>query len=242
MPSSSSAEPAYGQAREAAIRLVEEVCRHLRVESPSIRLAEVLDGFRTYCFIKDAGGRMAYITPELRQLHGSDHPDRGIPGDEPAVLELERRTDDLVLKDARTLSFVYQTTLTDGEARYFQTQKMPLVGPDRDVVGLFGVSREVSSAVLDRLDSVRGPLGAAPTVNVSELEQQLRLLDDRERELARLISRGAINKQVANHFDVSIRSVENWRRSLLAKLEIESVPELTRWVVRLEDYGLLAGD
>ena len=77
------------------------------------------------------------------------------------------------------------------------------------------------------------------TARIDVLIEQLSQLEEREVQLARQLSHGAINKQLATHFGVSIRSVENWRRGLLDKLGIGTLAELTRWVMRLEQYGLI---
>lgn len=225
----------YLAAQDAAVRLVEETCRYLNLSSPAIRLAAVLDRFNGSHFIKGSDGRVAYASPnfekqfsdgaELTGLRESDF----MPQE---VRSLTDRTDDLVLKQGRTASFSFSITSNDGIQHSFQTQRVPFISPANEIVGMFGVSRKLATTELDSASS-----GAVAEISV--IRRQMQLLDDRERELAQLLSHGAINKQLASHFGVSIRSVENWRRTLLTKLDLETIPQLTRWIVRLEDYGFL---
>jgi len=46
--------------------------------------------------------------------------------------------------------------------------------------------------------------------------------------------RGMLNKAVARELTISLRTVETRRHNVLQKLEVESVPELVRLYVELE--------
>lgn len=58
------------------------------------------------------------------------------------------------------------------------------------------------------------------------------LLSDREREILQMIAEGRANKEVANHLNISVTTVETHRAHILQKLDIHSVPELILYAVR----------
>jgi len=64
------------------------------------------------------------------------------------------------------------------------------------------------------------------------LEDSYALLTDREREILQLIAEGRTNKEVANHLNISLTTVETHRTHILQKLDLHSVPELILYAVR----------
>jgi two-component system, NarL family, nitrate/nitrite response regulator NarL len=56
-------------------------------------------------------------------------------------------------------------------------------------------------------------------------------LTNREREILTLIAEGLSNKEVANHLDVGVRTVETHRERIMRKLAIHSVAGLTRFAL-----------
>jgi two-component system nitrate/nitrite response regulator NarL len=65
---------------------------------------------------------------------------------------------------------------------------------------------------------------------------KLDLLTVREREVLVEIARGASNKEIAAAFQISVRTVESHRVSLMRKLELKGAAALTRFAI---DTGLL---
>jgi PAS domain S-box-containing protein len=57
---------------------------------------------------------------------------------------------------------------------------------------------------------------------------QLRSLTDRERDVMRLVVAGDANKLIARKLDLSVKTIEKHRSSLMKKLHVRSVPELVR--------------
>lgn len=215
----------------AAIRLAEEAYRYLQIDSPPTQLAALIQSFDGSFVVKDAEGRVVLASPAFnKQFPGETEPTgrtetEVVPEEIRALIS---RADDLVLKQGRTVSFGFE--LAGDPLRKFVTQRLPLTTTTQGIVGLVGVVRELKTSLPEA--------GSDWPDGVTNLNQ-LEALDKREVELAQRLSHGATNKQLANHFGVSIRSIENWRRGLLNKLRLETIPELTRWVVRFEDFGLL---
>jgi two-component system response regulator NreC len=61
-------------------------------------------------------------------------------------------------------------------------------------------------------------------------------LDERERELLRLLALGHTNREIGERLFLSVRAIEVNRSKLLAKLGIESRPELVRFAI---DHGVI---
>ena len=58
------------------------------------------------------------------------------------------------------------------------------------------------------------------------------LLTARELDVLRLLARGKSNKELAGELEMSVRTAESHRASILAKLHVESLGELVRMAVR----------
>ena len=65
-----------------------------------------------------------------------------------------------------------------------------------------------------------------------EVEDNLALLTDREREVLQLIAEGKTNKEVAVALSVSVNTVETHRKHIMEKLDLHNTAELVRFAVR----------
>jgi FixJ family two-component response regulator len=98
-------------------------------------------------------------------------------------------------------------------------------------------SRESLLAAVNRaLD--RDARERAERVRVRALRARFEALTERDREVLQHVLRGQLNKQVAGDLGIDERSVKRHRTSIMAKLRVQSVAELTRLV---HEAGL-AGD
>ncbi|MBN1672867.1 MAG: response regulator transcription factor [Kiritimatiellae bacterium] len=57
-------------------------------------------------------------------------------------------------------------------------------------------------------------------------------LTDREREVLQQVAEGRTTKQIAAALKVSVKTVETHRRNMMAKLNLHSVAELTKYAIR----------
>jgi DNA-binding NarL/FixJ family response regulator len=64
-------------------------------------------------------------------------------------------------------------------------------------------------------------------------------LTPREREVLRLVARGASNRAIANDLGISVKTVEAHRANLMAKLDMHDRTELVRYAIRT---GLISAD
>jgi len=65
-----------------------------------------------------------------------------------------------------------------------------------------------------------------------EVSATYETLSPREREILQLIAGGSNAKEIAFSFGVSVKTVENQRHSIMKKLDLFSVAELTKYAVR----------
>jgi two-component system response regulator NreC len=84
-------------------------------------------------------------------------------------------------------------------------------------------SPAVSSVVLS------GYLGEHP---MTEPDDPLGRLTDREREVLQLIAEGKTNKEIAVALSLSVNTVETHRKHLMEKLDLHNTAELVRFAVR----------
>ena len=61
--------------------------------------------------------------------------------------------------------------------------------------------------------------------------EALAQLTHREREVAQLLAKGKVNKQVAKALDISVRTAEAHRANIMKKLQVKTLPELVHLVM-----------
>jgi FixJ family two-component response regulator len=60
-------------------------------------------------------------------------------------------------------------------------------------------------------------------------------LTEREHDVMRLVVAGNANKVIARKLDLSVKTIEKHRSSLMKKLQVRSVPELVRLALSADD-------
>jgi RNA polymerase sigma factor (sigma-70 family) len=75
-------------------------------------------------------------------------------------------------------------------------------------------------------ESVKGAAGGR------ERRQEAIALTPRERQVLKLLAEGNSNKEIANTFAISQRTVETHRARLMKKLELHSMNQLVRFAIR----------
>lgn len=66
----------------------------------------------------------------------------------------------------------------------------------------------------------------------SDSDLVLPTLTPRERQVLQLVAEGKTNKEMANHLDVSVKTIESHRAQIMEKLNLRSVAELTKYAIR----------
>jgi DNA-binding NarL/FixJ family response regulator len=58
------------------------------------------------------------------------------------------------------------------------------------------------------------------------------ILSGRERQVLQLLAEGKSTKEIAGHLEISVKTVETYRQQIMAKLNLHSIAELTRFAIR----------
>ena len=74
-------------------------------------------------------------------------------------------------------------------------------------------------------------LDAFSSIPVGQVDPELDLLSDREREVLQLIARGYTYREIAEQLGISIKTVESHVSAVLRKLQLSNRNELTRWAI-----------
>ena len=85
------------------------------------------------------------------------------------------------------------------------------------------VSKEVTGIVVNEL------LGAISKENLTGTTN----LSDREKEVLQLLAEGKSTKETAQALNLSIKTIESHRKNIMTKLNINTIPELTKYAVRM---------
>lgn len=78
---------------------------------------------------------------------------------------------------------------------------------------------------------------APVAMRTREAERRLRTLSDGEFDVLCLVRDGRLNKEIAGELQVSMRTVENRRSSVLKKMQVSSVPELIRVLALTDEFA-----
>jgi DNA-binding NarL/FixJ family response regulator len=77
-----------------------------------------------------------------------------------------------------------------------------------------------------------GDLEQNPDTDRGTQTDRYELLSPREKEVLRLLALGYTNRQIADQFSISVKTVGTYRTRLMAKLRLESRPALVRYALR----------
>ena len=80
---------------------------------------------------------------------------------------------------------------------------------------------------------IAGHVTEAALANVHTVAETKRELSIREREVLQLIAEGHTSKSIAQKLSLSVKTVENHRQRIMARLEVHSVAELTKCALRM---------
>jgi diguanylate cyclase (GGDEF)-like protein/PAS domain S-box-containing protein len=105
-----------------------------------------------YFYVKDLESRFVVVNWAVAALHGVSDP-RQMRGRSDFDLETEGRADELFAAEQRILvsgeplvGLSEQLTGKDGKQHWYETSKAPIRNPDGDIIGIAGVTRDVSDS------------------------------------------------------------------------------------------------
>ena len=74
---------------------------------------------------------------------------------------------------------------------------------------------------------------AFSSIAVKDIDDELDLLTDRERDVLGLVAEGHTNREIAKVFHLSEQTVHNYRANIMEKIGVREVASLTRWCIQV---------
>jgi len=96
--------------------------------------------------------------------------------------------------------------------------------------------QDLLDAVHEGVERDRARRGRA--VKAAELQERLRSLTERERQIMALVVAGHPNKQIAGNLGLAEVTVKAHRQQIMHKMKARSLPELVRMATRLRDAAV----
>jgi FixJ family two-component response regulator len=101
---------------------------------------------------------------------------------------------------------------------------------------MFGTSAE-GKKMAGEQRSESDPTREEPPTNLQGVRDRFRRLTKREREVMQLVVAGKKTKEIAEQLDLSARTVEHHRASVMHKMEVRTVVELVSMAIRHSLYA-----
>jgi PAS domain S-box-containing protein len=179
------------------------------------------DGERT--FVNEAYCRSRNVPRE--QLIGTSF----MPAIVEQDLELLKRKLATVSPENPVAVIEHRVVKPDGRVVWERWSNRALFDEEGDLVEFQSVGHDVTERRKQERQAQDRAMAAA----------QLRALSEREFDVMRLVVAGNANKVIARKLDLSIKTIEKHRSSLMKKLHVRSVPELVRLALLVEESSPL---
>ena len=134
---------------------------------------------------------------------------------------------------------IFQYRILNAKGKYVNvTSRQQVVEKDRNgkawiILGIIDISPDQTLSDKIRRTVINRKTGE---ILLSPFTQAERRLTDREKEILVLIRRGLLSKEIADKLGVSIHTVNNHRKNILAKLDVDNVIEA---INTARDYGII---
>ncbi|TWT81864.1 response regulator [Planctomycetes bacterium CA13] len=145
------------------------------------------------------------------------------------IMPISSRSDALLLSGCSTVEFEHAGRDSQGRAMLLRTIKRSLLGSGHPRAAILGVTRIIE--VKER------PINEPQFVDLAVMWDRYSKLEEREQQVAVMVSKGESVKHMAKVLGVSDKTVENRRNAALKKLDVDSQAALIRLMVRLQDNG-----
>ncbi|MCA9262051.1 MAG: helix-turn-helix transcriptional regulator [Planctomycetales bacterium] len=186
-------------------------------------------------FVKDREGRTVAATPYFAQLFcaaANESDDDGAIRATPEVEAVLSQGSTLVLQRLVERFEVKHSFLSPRMGRTAVcTSLVPLCkSPDR-IIGVLGFSR--------RLDGMGQQIAGIGWDAAQQKADAVTRLAPSEVSVLTMVCEGLSNKQIASKLNAPVRTVENRRRRIMSRLDVDSLPDLVKLIVRLQDAKLI---
>jgi DNA-binding CsgD family transcriptional regulator len=144
-----------------------------------------------------------------------------------SIVSISEHTDALILAGVKHIRFDHECLGPNGNWFQIESMKLSLIDYNDGAFDILGVSRPVSmeSETASSCDSL------------SDKHLGYKKLTLRDRRICQLLAEGRATKEIASIVDVTSKTVENRRRKIIEKLELEQPIDIVKMLVRFEERG-----
>ncbi|RMF44948.1 MAG: hypothetical protein D6753_01290 [Planctomycetota bacterium] len=194
-------------------------------------IAAVADSYPDAVYIKAADSQIVYSNPVYNREFSTSAPAVGrYPTTflHRSVSAVSQASDLLVLKGADQLEFLHEGCCAKGQGvllRTFKKSLSSLACPNMAILGITRVERRLETPAAEQQH------------DICSAWQAVQQWDARDHLIARKLLAGQRLTEIAEELEVSNKTVENRRNAMYASLEVKSLPEFVKILVRLHDRG-----
>lgn len=149
---------------------------------------------------------------------------------DPTIIDVSKHTDALILAGSDHLECDHTGAGADRQTYVLRTYKCSLRQLKQPGYAILGITRPTQ---------LIGENKSNPRAVMAQLAQAFRDLDERDREICRLIALGKSSTEIGKELGMTSRNVDIRRKKGFAALKVEKPVELVRVLVRLQERGYL---
>ncbi|QDT69723.1 Bacterial regulatory protein, luxR family [Planctomycetes bacterium MalM25] len=194
---------------------------------------ERINDFEDCVYLKNEEGTLTLVNESyLKFFTGSESPigRHAKAFLDPTIVDVSKHTDALILSGSDHLECDHTGAGADHQMYLLRTYKCGLRQLKQPGFAILGITRPLE---------VIGDEKANPRAVMGQLAQAFRELDDRDREICRLIALGKSSVEIGEQLNMTSRNVDIRRKKGFAALKVEKPIELVRVLVRLQERGYL---
>jgi len=191
----------------------------------------VLESIGDALYIKSPDGQIIYSNQIYVNVFGGGSSVIGRFGEDfltATIVPVSRASDDLITQGCTLAEFEHPGIDSQGRHVLFRTFKQSLREAKRPELGVFGITRIIEVRA-------EGPKNAGPTL--TQQWQCFQSLTQEEQTVAIQSVHGHRVSDIASGLNVSTKTVDNRRSTVLKKMKLENLLDLTKLMVRLQDNG-----
>lgn len=216
--------------QQAVQEITEAVFSGLQGDRASL---ERINSFEDCVYLKNEEGTLTLVNDSYLSFFSGPESPIGRHAKaflDPTIIDVSKHTDALILSGSDHLECDHTGAGADHKMYVLRTYKCSLRQLKQPGFAILGITRPTE---------ILGQERANPRVIMGQLAQNFRDLDDRDREICRLIALGKSSVEIGEELGMTSRNVDIRRKKGFAALNVEKPVELVRVLVRLQERGYL---
>ncbi|MCD0459502.1 helix-turn-helix transcriptional regulator [Roseiconus lacunae] len=196
-------------------------------------LEPIIDRENDSIYLKSADQRLLCSNQVYRRIFTPDELPVGRFGSSflhKTIIPISEISDKLILEGCMDAIFDHYGRDSEGQLSLFRTAKKSLIGVGQGSFAILGITR-VEKTLVDANNEI------AKGAFLAEQWRRFNELPELDRQIAISLARGMSAMEIAQEREVSKRTIENHRNSILSELDLGSPLEMIKLLVRLQEKG-----